>query len=351
MTKRKADTELSVCCKRTKKDGMSDIVSERLPFSNIEDFCYSSSHKRVFVVCSELSNVFRCDRKLVVLDLDTLDHETFDLGNHECLRACIACHPKKPVVAISFGCYMWMLYDWKMGTIKQTSHDSGRFPNFSFSQEGDLVFCNNDSDIMLLPDGAPEAQLVGRHYQLETVNICPSGEFIVSGGYDCRICVWSRENFSWALFREFKTDETVYFANFDAQNRLMTQTYEQPLRLWDIEFQRFETGPATEIKKQMLSFCPDLDRFPTLNAEGTPEYCVEVNSWIRSMGKLNNHEVLFLDNFGRLFIVRKKISKENILAANFTLAKCGLHSDVRDVVFRSLGVLDDTFCVRKYYKK
>lgn len=325
-----------------------DIVFKRLPFSNIESFCHSSSHKRVFVVCSELSNVFRCNRKLVVFDVDTLDHETFDLGNHECLRACIACHPKKPVVAISF-LDLWMLYDWKMGTIKQTSYDSGSFPNFSFSQQGDLVFCNNDSEIMLLPDGAPEAKMVGRHDRLETVNICPSGEFIVSGGYDCRICVWSRTNFRWALFREFETDETVYFANFDARNRLMTQTYEQPLRLWDMEFQRFETGPATEIKKQMLSFCPDLDRFPSLNAEGIPEHCVQVDSWIRSMSKLNNHEVLFLDNYGRLFIVRKKISTENILAANFALAKCGLHKDVRDTVFRSLGVLDDTFCVRKFY--
>ena len=141
----------------------------------------------------------------------------------------------------------------------------------------------------------------------------------------------------------------MYFANFDATNRLITQSYNQPLVLWDDYHWRLEFGQVEDIKKQIMSFCPNLERFADMHARGSPEYCAELDTWIVDMHKLNNSEVVFLDTFGQMFVVRKKISKENILAANFALSKCGLHGDVRDCIFRSLGVLDDTFCLRKFY--
>lgn len=313
--------------------------TEKLPIKGIRCFCYSRFHKLLFCVNNQ--------QELVIFDVERSKQQTYDLG-HGFWHGCIACHPHRPVVAISFGWNLWQMFDWKVGQTEQICQDFGHYKHFSFSQTGDLAFAKN-SIVLFLPDGASEATRVGFHNSVSVINICSSENMIVTGGWDSKIIIWFLfEHLGWAKIRELYTGGTVYFADFDAQNRLITQSYDQPLVLWDENLFDFTYGAEQEIKRQLMSFASDSQ---TLCAKGVPIYCDELESYITHATKLNDWEVVFLDNYRCLYISRKLPSKENILAANFALAKHGLNRDVRDVIFQFLNVLDDNFCLQKMYNE
>jgi hypothetical protein len=65
---------------------------------------------------------------------------------------------------------------------------------------------------------------------------------------------------------------------------------------------------------------------------------------------MNNGNLLLLDNYMNVMMLERLVPKPVILAANLALSRFGLHGDVRDAVFRSMGVLNDTFQLRKVYR-
>lgn len=82
--------------------------------------------------------------------------------------------------------------------------------------------------------------------------------------------------------------------------------------------------------------------------------CYSLNAhhrWTRCVS-LNSEGILASAGFDGTIKLWKRdlLPKENIVAANMVLFKCGLHADVRDCVFKQMGVLDTHFVLHDCYK-
>ena len=308
---------------------------------------------RSMVLCRKTERLICCiqPNKVGVWDLKKQQFENCFEQDIDMFHPTMCLNPSQPLVAITTMHHLWYVFDYEKGEIERVFEEWSYTDVLEYSRRGDIVH-NVSKKLHFRPaQDLTQTEVVGEHIGVQIAVFDKTCDVIASGGWDKHVKIWLRfQNLGgWALMRSIDTRATVYTCRFNVNNRLLTQSFDQLPRLWCEDFFKYETFGTQEDIKDLAFDCKSRNKL-ILDFFGLPLYSNMTESWIKSLSVMNNGNLLMLDNYMNVMMLERLVPKPVILTANLALSRLGLHSDVRDAIFRSMGVLNDAFTLRDVYK-